>query len=548
MYLGVSENNFGGRIPKDLRDCTSLIRVCLQKNQFIGNISEDFGIYPNLNFIDLSRNKFHGEISSTWGKCSQLGTINISGNNISGSILPEIQNSIELHVLDFSSNHLIGEISMQLGKLTSLNKIILTRNQLAGGIPREVGLLKELEYLDLSKNRLSKSILGDLGYLSKLHYLNLRNNQFNLKIPFQLGNLFQLSELDLSHNLLKGEIPSQICNLESLEYLNLSYNKLSGLIPTCFEDMHGLSSIDISYNELQGPIPNNRAFRDAPIEALQGNKGLCCNASGLTPCKVLISHKNVVEKRLVISFLVSGALVLLIVLTFMSFCFQRKKQELTKQCRSVNKDEFLSILTFDGKIMYEEIASATENFDAKHCIGRGGFGSVYRAQLKSGTILAIKKFHSLQLDEIEDQKEFLNEIRALTEVRHRNIVNFFGLCVHSRDSFLVYEYLERGSLATFLSNEATARELEWGKRVNILKGVCNALSYIDHDCFPPIVHRDISSKNVLLDSKYEPHVSDFGIAKFLNPDSSNWTHAGHTDNCNRIYNSFVIDLIVLLLT
>ncbi|XP_031273169.1 MDIS1-interacting receptor like kinase 2-like [Pistacia vera] len=527
-HFGIGENHLLGRIPKYLRNCTSLIRVRLQKNHFIGNISEDFGIYPNLNFIDLSHNKFYGEISSTWGKCSQLGTLNISGNNITGSILPEIQNSTELHELDLSSNHLVGEIPMEFGKLTSLNKLILTGNQLFGGIPHEVGLLTELEYLDLSINRLSKSIPGDLGYLSKLHYLNLRNNQFNLEIPFQLGKLFQLSELDLSHNLLKGEIPSQLCNLESLVYLNLSYNKLSGLIPTCFEDMHGLSSIDISYNELEGPIPNNTAFRDAPIEALQGNKGLCGNVSGLTPCKALISHKHVTRKRLIISFLVSGALGLLIVVTLMFFCFRRKKQELPKQRRSVNKDEILSILNFDGKIMYEEIMSATENFDAKYCIGRGGFGSVYKAQLLPGAILAVKKSHSLQPDEIEDQKEFLNEIRALTEVRHRNIVKFFGFCIHSQHSFLVYEYLERGSLATFLSNEATARGLDWGKRVNILKGVCNALSYIHHDCFPPIVHRDISSKNVLLDSEYEAHVSDFGIAKFLKPNSSNSTQLAGT--------------------
>ncbi|XP_044512486.1 MDIS1-interacting receptor like kinase 2-like [Mangifera indica] len=95
--------------------------------------------------------------------------------------------------------------------------------------------------------------------------------------------------------------------------------------------------------------------------------------------------------------------------------------------------------------------------------------------------------------------------------------------LHFQYSFLVYEYLERGSLTTFLSKEATARELDWCKRVNILKGVANALSYMHHGCSPPIVHRDISSKNVLLDSEYEAHVSDFGIAKFLKPDSSNWT-------------------------
>ncbi|XP_044477651.1 MDIS1-interacting receptor like kinase 2-like [Mangifera indica] len=212
----------------------------------------------------------------------------------------------------------------------------------------------------------------------------------------------------------------------------------------------------------------------------------------------------------------------------MFFCFWRKKQELPKEHRRVNKDKFLSVLNFDGKTMFEEIVSATENFDAKYCIGSGGFGSVYKAQVLSRAVFAVKKFHSFHLDEVDDQKEFLNEIKSLTEIRHRNVVKFFGFCVHSQHFLLVYEYLERGSLATFLSTEATARELDWGKRVNILKGVARALSYLHHGCLQPIVHRDISSKNVLLDSEYEAHISDFGIAKFLKPDSSNWTQLAGT--------------------
>ncbi|ONH90552.1 hypothetical protein PRUPE_8G060800 [Prunus persica] len=68
----------------------------------------------------------------------------------------------------------------------------------------------------------------------------------------------------------------------------------------------------------------------------------------------------------------------------------------------------------------------------------------------------------------------------------------------------------------------------WSKSVNIVKGVAHALLYMHHDCLPPIVHRDISSNNILLDSEYEACVSDFGTAKFLNPDSANWTAVADT--------------------
>lgn len=187
-----------------------------------------------------------------------------------------------------------------------------------------------------------------------------------------------------------------------------------------------------------------------------------------------------------------------------------------------------SVLKFDGKTMHEEILRATEDFDSIYCIGEGGHGIVYRANLSSDNTVAVKKLH-LQLNgENNFQKEFLNEIRALIEIRHRNIIKLYGFCLHKRHSFLVYEYLERGSLASMLSNDHQVKELGWSKRVNIIKGVANALSYMHHDCLPPIVHRDISSKNILLDSEYEACVSDFGTAKFLKPNSANWSAVAGT--------------------
>ena len=98
--------------------------------------------------------------------------------------------------------------------------------------------------------------------------------------------LAHLSQLDLSLNSLEGEIPSPISNMQSLELLNVSHNNFSGFIPVALEKMRGFSSVDISYNELEVPLPNSRAFQDARIEALQGNKGLRGNITGLQPCGV----------------------------------------------------------------------------------------------------------------------------------------------------------------------------------------------------------------------------------------------------------------------
>ena len=89
--------------------------------------------------------------------------------------------------------------------------------------------------------------------------------------------------------------------------------------------------------------------------------------------------------------------------------------------------------------------------------------------------------------------------------------------------FLIYEYMERGSLFCVLRDDDEAIELNWTRRMNIVKSVAHALSYLHHDCTPSIVHRDISSNNILLDLNLEASVADFGTARLLHVDSSNRT-------------------------
>ncbi|KAG7972329.1 hypothetical protein I3843_07G177100 [Carya illinoinensis] len=511
--ITANNNHFTGRVPSSLKNCTSLIRVRLDSNQLIGDISDDFGVYPNLRFIDLSNNRFFGRISSNWGQCQQLQTLRISGNNVSNTLPLTIGNSTQLRVLDLSLNHIVGVIPKEIGRLSSIVKLMLNGNQLSGTIPSEFGSLTRLEYIDMSTNKLSKSIPNNFGNFVHLNFFNLSYNNFSGALPIQLLSL------------------SQITTLDDLETLNLSHNDLSGFIPPAFEKMHGLLQVDISYNELKGPIPDCKAFQIAPIEALQGNKELCGNITGLQPCNPSMIHKHSSKKNQKFIFLVTfpilGALMVLLVCFRIFFIVRRRNKG--PQSEKVNLyKEVVSVSTFNGRTMYQDIIKATNDFDGIYCIGKGGYGSVYKVKLPSGEIVAVKKLHTLRDSENEFQKEFLNEIRALTEIRHRNIIKFHGFCSSAQYSFLVYQYLERGNLAAILENEDSAKVLDWSKRLIIIKGVAYALSYLHHDCTPPIIHRDISSSNILLDSQYEARVSDFGCAKLLKLDSSNWTSLAGT--------------------
>ncbi|XP_054820631.1 calcium/calmodulin-regulated receptor-like kinase 2 [Prosopis cineraria] len=190
-------------------------------------------------------------------------------------------------------------------------------------------------------------------------------------------------------------------------------------------------------------------------------------------------------------------------------------------------DEFNSIsnisLQNHGLRAYDNIIEATEEFNEKYLIGVGGHGSVYKAELSNGQVVAVKKLHSIPERDLSHQKAFMREIHALTEIRHRNVTKLHGFCLHTKFSFLIYEFLEGGSLDKIISNETQAIALDWNKRIKVVEGVANALNYLHHGCSLPIVHRDISSKNVILDSDYEAHIFDFGAAKLLTPNSSNWT-------------------------
>ncbi|XP_017983263.1 PREDICTED: MDIS1-interacting receptor like kinase 2 [Theobroma cacao] len=195
----------------------------------------------------------------------------------------------------------------------------------------------------------------------------------------------------------------------------------------------------------------------------------------------------------------------------------------TSVLQATKNGDLFSIWNYDGKIAYEDIIAATNDFDIRYCIGTGGYGSVYKAQLPSGKVVALKKLHRLEAEEPAFDRSFRNEIKFLTEVRHRNIVKLHGYCLHKRCMFLIYEYMERGSLFFMLSDDVQAVELDWAKRVNIIKSTAYALSYLHFACTPIIVHRDISSNNILLNSDLEAFVSDFGTARIIDPDSSNQT-------------------------
>ncbi|KAI7758334.1 hypothetical protein M8C21_013695 [Ambrosia artemisiifolia] len=167
---------------------------------------------------------------------------------------------------------------------------------------------------------------------------------------------------------------------------------------------------------------------------------------------------------------------------------------------------------------YKELKIATNNFHSSHIIGNGSFGTVYKAFImSSGTPAAVKR----SLRSGEAKAEFLAELSAIAGLRHKNLVQLLGWCVKRGELLLVYELMPYGSIDNVLYQDPTHWAfLKWPNRYKIATGLASVLAYLHQECDKLVIHRDIKSSNVMLDSNLNPRLGDFGLARLIDHDKS----------------------------
>ncbi|XP_022930374.1 probable serine/threonine-protein kinase PBL26 [Cucurbita moschata] len=160
---------------------------------------------------------------------------------------------------------------------------------------------------------------------------------------------------------------------------------------------------------------------------------------------------------------------------------------------------------------FRELATATKNFRQECLLGEGGFGKVFKATLQpSGQVMAVKQ---LDRNGMQGNKDFLGEVKALSLLKHPNLVKFNGYCADGDQRILVYEYMPGGSLEDCLFDIKEDRKpMDWFARIKIALGVAKGLEYLHDQTDPPIIFRDLKSSNILLDEDFSPKLSDFGLA------------------------------------
>ncbi|XP_031131584.1 L-type lectin-domain containing receptor kinase IX.1-like [Ipomoea triloba] len=170
--------------------------------------------------------------------------------------------------------------------------------------------------------------------------------------------------------------------------------------------------------------------------------------------------------------------------------------------------EFQMVSTGPKKFSYTELQTATNNFSEEHKLGEGGFGGVYRGFLKSLNLdVAVKRVSS---GSKQGFIEYASEVKIIGQLRHRNLVPLHGWCHDKGELLLVYEYMPQGSLYSHLFKKNSP--LNWELRYRIAQGLASALFYLHEEWEQCVLHRDIKSSNVLLDSCFNAKLGDFGLA------------------------------------
>ncbi|KAG1370019.1 putative Serine/threonine-protein kinase-like protein ACR4 [Cocos nucifera] len=176
------------------------------------------------------------------------------------------------------------------------------------------------------------------------------------------------------------------------------------------------------------------------------------------------------------------------------------------------------------------LLAATDNFSDDHKIGSGGFGSVYRAVLDDGRVVAIKRAepppaaasssHADQRRRRDRDREtaFLSELALLSRVNHKNLVRLLGFCNQNGERVLVYEFMANGTLHDHLHKLAVSPLASWAARLRVALDAARGIEYLHAYAVPPIIHRDIKSSNILLDATWTAKVADFGLS-LLSPSS-----------------------------
>ncbi|XP_065875639.1 receptor-like protein kinase HSL1 [Euphorbia lathyris] len=520
--LNLYDNRLEGSLPESISKSPNLYELKLFNNKLTGKLPTQLGLKSPLKFFDVSYNGFSGEIPTnlcangeledliliynsfsgkipeSLGDCQSLGRARLRSNRLTGPVPGKFWGLQRVYLMELVGNSLSGKVSTAISSAYNLSVLLISDNRFSGEIPTEIGLLGNLIEFSASNNLFTGPIPETLVNLTMLNRLVLNNNELSGGIPAGTQGLKSLNELNLANNELSGSIPNEIGILPVLNYLDLSGNHFSGKIPPELQKLK-LNVFNLSNNLLSGELPplfSKEMYRNSFV----GNPGLCSDIEGL--CPQTGKSKKLSYLWILRSIFIAAGMVF--VIGFVWFYFKYRSFKKSNKVITITKWRSFHKLGFSEL----EIADCLQD---DNVIGSGASGKVYKVVLSNGETVAVKKLFG---GANSNNDEFQVEVETLGKIRHKNIVRLWCCCNAGDCKLLVYEYMPNGSLGDLLHSNKSGL-LDWPTRYKIALDAAEGLSYLHHDCVPPIVHRDVKSNNILLDSEFGARVADFGVAKIV---------------------------------
>lgn len=553
--LDVSHCALHGTVPQSITNSSSISELFINHNFFSSFSSRRMDSWATLQIFDASSNLFKGSFPQALLNCTKLRYLNLDNNQIGGLVPLQLGGLTDLETLRLQSNHFTGSIPREIGNCMQLRQLWLDDNTLYGLIPETLGELSMLTVLSLANNSFEGPFPQAITKCASLSFLSLSGNMLSGDIPAALGSLRHLKILLLRGNQFSGVVPLDKRFLNQLQVFDVSNNKLeawqvdkllqfrdvhtvlqNGYIPYLPQNLHVLESPNSHLNSISKPLPCFKVSRpDLSSSILQNPvhryRHLLQNYQGSPNNSKEMSHSQNKHTTLLTIGVLAGVGVFCsvsLVVGVLIICRMKirpwrrsRSRRLPTKLSSLRKFRRESSRVFDpslASISMRDLVKATDGFDFSRVVGDGGFGLVYCATLQDGRTVAVKK---LTTDGMQGKREFEAEMDTLGKIKHQNLVELLAYCKVGEERVLVYEFVENGSLDTWLHEKDNGPVLlNWARRVKIACGAARGLSYLHYDCNPHVIHRDIKSSNILLGKDFEPKIADFGLARNMSPEVS----------------------------
>uniref|UniRef100_A0A6N2LZH1 non-specific serine/threonine protein kinase n=1 Tax=Salix viminalis TaxID=40686 RepID=A0A6N2LZH1_SALVM len=566
-HFHMNNNSISGQIPAELSRLPNLVHFLLDNNNLSGTLPPDLYKLPKLLILQLDNNHFDGTIPSSYGSMTKLLKLSLRNCSLQGP-MPDLSRIPYLGYLDLSFNQLAGPVPPnKLSK--NITTIDLSNNALNGTIPDYFSELPLLQLLSIANNSLTGSVPSTIWQTrtNGNEGLNLlqgnpacSNSSIVQFCGSQIVDVNNQSSTESNVTCLAQSCPppyeyfqtpltSCVCSaplifgyrLKSPGFTNFIAYRVafqeyltSGLVLNLYQlnlssalweegprlkmllklfPVYVNESSSRTFNDSEvrriismftgWNIPDSDIF--GPYELIYINLlGPYTNVLSATPKKSKISTGALVG---IVLGAIAGAVTLS---ALVSLLILRKR---SKNYRAITKRRRASkaFMKIEGVkyFSYAEMALATNNFNSSSQVGQGGYGRVYKGVLADGRVVAIKRAEE---SSFQGETEFLTEIELLSRVHHRNLVSLIGFCDENGEQMLVYEFMSNGTLRDHLS--AKAKEpLSFATRMSIALASAKGILYLHTEADPPIFHRDVKASNILLDSKYNAKVADFGLSK-----------------------------------